>query len=597
MSWPWKLLIWFRNNSIKRKIMIIFIPFISIPLFVLAFVSNYVSTESVIQKTFENVAGESLLIVTRIQESILNAENAANILTLDLNKIIPAGQDEFANNKLTRQIPNQFSLDLLFFPDIEAVAFLDMNQQLYTSNSSMEKGLYKAYQSDIIKEISTTSGENVWFTMESRDFLTTDTGGPVLTLGKKILSIDNGDQLGTLILIIKESSFSAIYESVAREGERNYMIVDSTGQVISSLVKENLLNVTSISSKTNDWLNNKLTTDIVTDAGKKYLVTSTSFEKLNWRLLSQIPLDALTKDNRRITWIIVLFGILGIAFSFFGAEMLSRVIAKPLIHLTRVMLNVKQGKLNIHFDSNTTDEVGFLTSGFNKMLEQIRELIEQVGTEQKQKRHYELALIQSQIKPHFLYNTLDLVYVLCAMNRIPEAQQATKALADFYRIALSGGKEVISIVEEFDNVTDYLAIQKIRYIDVFDFSIHLNVHIQDYKILKLTIQPLVENAIYHGLKPKETKGKLDIKGDYHEGDIWITVSDNGVGISPERCQTLLKPLTREQNSKSFGLLSVSERIKLYFGNEYGISIHSVLGEGTTIAVKLPARKKEEMDHV
>ncbi|QGQ97241.1 sensor histidine kinase [Paenibacillus psychroresistens] len=597
----WNLRKWFRNQRIKRKIIIIFIPLISIPLFVLAYVSNHIFTESVINKTTVNVTGESRLIITRIEESILNAENCANIITVSLNKIIPASQelehDEFTEKKLVTQIVNQLGLDLLFFPDVEAVAFLDMDNQLSASNNLMEDGLQTAFQSGIIQQINKTSGENIWFTMEARDFLTTVKDVPVLTLGKKILNINTGDQLGTLILIIKESSFTSIYQSVEREQERNYFIVDSQGQVISSLNKEVLLKAPEKNIIQSIWLNKKPVTDIIKWKGQQFLVSSMPFEKLNWKLVSQIPLSILTEDNRKITWFIVSLGIFGIVFSFFGAEMLSRVIAKPLIRLTKTMLKVKEGDLKIYFSSNTSDEIGFLASGFNKMLEQIRELIDQVGTEQKQKRHYELALIQSQIKPHFLYNTLDLVYVLCAMNRVAEAKEATKALADFYRIALSGGREVISIGEELDNVNDYLAIQKIRYIDVFDFSIDLDETILHDQILKLTIQPLVENAIYHGLKPKGTNGRLHIMGSCSDHEILITVTDNGVGIDPEISQELLNTKKSNHSNKSFGLINVNERIKLFFGNEYGITIHSIPAEGTSIVVRLPKHTKGEDNYV
>jgi two-component system sensor histidine kinase YesM len=183
------------------------------------------------------------------------------------------------------------------------------------------------------------------------------------------------------------------------------------------------------------------------------------------------------------------------------------------------------------------------------------------------------------------------------MNRVSEAKEATKALADFYRIALSSGREVITIGEELDNVKDYLAIQRIRYTDVFDFSIKMDEAILQNQILKLTIQPLVENAIYHGLKPKGINGRLHIMGSCSDNEILITVSDNGVGIDPVKSKELLNTRKSDHANKSFGLINVHERIKLFFGNEYGISIHSIPGEGTTIEVRLPKHTKEEIDHV
>ncbi|TFE23779.1 sensor histidine kinase [Cohnella luojiensis] len=596
MNKLWKPGLWFGNQKIKKKIMIIFIPLISIPLFTLAYASNSIFTESVIRKTVVNVSGESELIVTRIQGTLLNAKNCANIMTVSLNKVIPADRasitDEFTIKKLATHISNQLALDLLFFPDVEAAAFLDMNGQLHTSNHLMADGLQEAFQSRIIQQTNATSGENIWFTMETRDFLTTTKGKPVLTLGKKILSIDNGDQLGTLILIIKESSFSAIFQSVEREQERNYLIVDSNGQAISSLNKDDWMSPSQIGLLRDVWSNDQPVSEIVKWGGSKFLVSSMPFDDMNWKLVSQIPLHVLTEDSRKITLYIIMLGLLGIVFSFIGARMLSRVIAGPLVRLTKTMLRVKDGDLNIYFDARTADEIGFLSSGFNKMLRQIRELIEQVGREQKQKLHYELALIQSQIKPHFLYNTLDLVYVLCSMNRVAQAKEATKALADFYRIVLSGGREVITVSEEIDNVGNYLAIQKMRYMDVFEFTIDVDESTLNGQILKLTIQPLVENAIYHGLKPKGSNGKLHIRVAETGREIQISVTDNGVGMTTEKCGGLLKQQKGNPDSKSFGLTSVQERIVLFYGHEYGVKVHSAPDEGTTVVVRLPLRQKE-----
>ncbi|WP_219837411.1 sensor histidine kinase [Paenibacillus sp. R14(2021)] len=593
---------WFRNQRIKRKIVLVFVPLIAVSLFVLGYVSNRMMTSSVIDKTFQNVASESQLIVNRLRESILNAENCANIMTVNLNKVVTANreseQNEFTNQNLTKQVENQLDLDLLFFPDIEAAAFLDTHNHIYTTDNLMSDGLQKAFRSKILEQIDQSAGQNIWFTMEARDFLTMHRDAPVLTLGKKIIEINSGEQLGTLILIIKESSFSAIFQNKGQVEGRNYRVIDARGLVVSSMDKNELLKPLALSAATDIWNSGQPSTAILKWAGKRYLISSAPIDIMGWKLVSQIPVVALTEDTRKVTWLIVGMGIFGIVFSFLVAEMFSRIIATPLIRLTKTMLKVREGDLHISFDVNASDEIGYLASGFNKMLGQIRELIHQVNAEQKQKRHYELALIQAQIKPHFLYNTLDLVYVLCSMQRVNEARDATKALADFYRIALSGGKEVISVGDEIDNVGNYLAIQGIRYRDVFEYAFEVDEDILEHRILKLTIQPLVENAIYHGLKPSGSGGKLLIQGSRSRDEIRITVSDNGVGMEPEQVKRLLEPRGKDDDAKkSFGLLNVHERIKLFFGYEYGLTVCSQKGIGTMVTIKLPSDTKGECDDV
>jgi two-component system sensor histidine kinase YesM len=252
------------------------------------------------------------------------------------------------------------------------------------------------------------------------------------------------------------------------------------------------------------------------------------------------------------------------------------------------MRRVKEGDLNAIAHIHTSDEIGLLASVFNSMINRIKELLLQVELDQIKKKEIELALIHSQIKPHFLYNTLDLIYVLNDMNLQHEARDTTKALADFYRVALSKGSEIITIGEEIKNACDYLAIQNVRYSDIFDYGMEIDKDILHCEIPKLTLQPILENAIYHGLKLKGSKGHIQIRGFKEEKRIIIHIADDGVGIQQNAQIHNLKQFTENGKPTSFGLFSVHERIRLYFGIEYGITIKSQEGMGTTITVCIPA---------
>ncbi|CAK4869273.1 unnamed protein product [Aphanomyces euteiches] len=224
------------------------------------------------------------------------------------------------------------------------------------------------------------------------------------------------------------------------------------------------------------------------------------------------------------------------------------------------------------------------------MMAQVKRLLEKVGQEQKKKREYEFALIQSQIKPHFFYNTLDLIYVQCEAGKAKDAAETTMALADFYRVSLSKGKEIITLREELQNTQAYLFIQKTRYSDIIDFNIDVAEDMWEYPIMKLTLQPLVENSIYHGLRTKISGGgKIEVNGYKQHNDLILIVADNGVGIPAEKLKELQEGNETSSAVLSFGLKSVNERIKLYYGEEYGIKISSEINEGTVITIRIPQR--------
>lgn len=218
--------------------------------------------------------------------------------------------------------------------------------------------------------------------------------------------------------------------------------------------------------------------------------------------------------------------------------------------------------------------------------------MENIRQVQKEKRKYELALIQAQIKPHFLYNTLDLIYIFCQMKNTQGAAKVTKAMADYYRTSLSSGREIINIGEEVKNISSYLLIQKERYSNKIDFQIEVDPSIYHYAIPKMTLQPLVENAIYHGLKTRKEKGNIYVKGWSENELIHLLIEDDGVGMSEEKIKEVME---NEDDMKKghFGLSSVHRRIQIYYGAEYGIRIESKEQVGTKILIRLPQKEEEE----
>jgi two-component system sensor histidine kinase YesM len=277
------------------------------------------------------------------------------------------------------------------------------------------------------------------------------------------------------------------------------------------------------------------------------------------------------------------FGI-AIAVSFW----VSAGIARPIVKLTRLMEEAETGDLDVRFPDPPNDEVGRLGQSFNTMIAEIGKLLDQVYEEQRKKREAEFRILQAQIKPHFLYNTLDTIHWMAQEKGASDIVGIVDALTSLFRVSLSQGRDVIRLEEELEHVTSYLVIQKIRYLDKFDYSIDVDPRLLSLPVVKLTLQPLVENALYHGIKEKAGRGTLALSAR-REGDaLVLTVADNGAGMDEPALEALRKNLTGDEDpSQGFGVFSVHHRIRLVFGEGWGLSYASRPGTGTTVTVRQP----------
>lgn len=269
-------------------------------------------------------------------------------------------------------------------------------------------------------------------------------------------------------------------------------------------------------------------------------------------------------------------------------------ITRPILRLEEVTNQVAKGNLEVRSDVKNGVEVCALSDSLNTMIDKINELLEQVTTEQIRLRKAEFELLQSQINPHFLYNTLDTIVWLAEAGEQSKVVSMVGSLSDFFRSTLSRGKDIVSVREELQHVRSYLEIQQVRYQDILEYEIDVPEELYHCLIPKLTIQPLVENALYHGIKNKRGIGHIKISSCKDAEGCRIQIEDNGIGITKER---LLQVQDGIQNKvltgkDIYGLYNVNERIRLNFGENYGILIESEYGEGTTVSVVLPYVGKE-----
>lgn len=264
-------------------------------------------------------------------------------------------------------------------------------------------------------------------------------------------------------------------------------------------------------------------------------------------------------------------------------------ITRPFKELSQVTDEIAKGNLSVRANVNTGEEATALSNSMNTMIDKINELLEQVTTEQTRLRKAEFELLQAQINPHFLYNTLDAIIWLAEAGEQKRVVGMVRNLSDFFRTSLNQGKDINSIKEEMLHVKSYLEIQYVRYQDILSYDIEVPESLYIYSIPKITIQPLVENALYHGIKNKRGMGHISIRGQAGEKDFTITVTDDGIGIDETRLRQVQSGIQNKvlTGKDFYGLYNVCERIRLNFGEEYGIFIESVCGEGTSVRVILP----------
>lgn len=290
--------------------------------------------------------------------------------------------------------------------------------------------------------------------------------------------------------------------------------------------------------------------------------------------------------------------ILGFAVIVMGAMFISRKImtgiTEPIRRLSEATKQAASGDFAVRAEEDSDDELMVLSTSFNHMVEKIGNLVEDIRVEQVNLRQAELKLLQAQINPHFLYNTLDSIIWLAEAGEKGQVVQMVSSLSDFFRTTLSKGRDYIMLEEEETHICSYLQIQQLRYRDILKYEIYIPKELGEYQILKLTLQPLVENALYHGIKNKRGVGHIVVSAREVEGRLELKVEDDGMGMTEERLGHVRSfihgELADEKISSGFGLFNVNQRIQLNYGADYGLTIESVYGEGTMAKVTIPAVK-------
>ncbi len=417
----------------------------------------------------------------------------------------------------------------------------------------------------------------------------------VVSLSRSVELTSAGSTAHGVLLV--DMNFSGI-EQICKNvdfGEAGYLyLTDGSGEIIyhprqqliySNLTREN----NAVESRYDDGSHHE------TFEGKDRLVTVKTVGYTGWKIIAVSTTQGITSDYTQIRLFALLFIFFAGFLLVFVNMSLSRRIATPIKELESAVKEIEKGKLReVDVPATGSYEVQHLGKALNSMVVQLRSLMNDIVQEQESKRKSELDALQAQINPHFLYNTLDSIVWMVENRRYDEAVTMVTALARLFRISLSKGKTAIPIGDELEHVRNYLTIQQMRYKNKFRFTIGAEPETLNCSTIKLIVQPLVENAIYHGMEFMDGDGEIHIRAYLKDGDLYIDIVDNGLGMPQEQADALLTdpvatktPFSAGRGS-GIGLRNVAERIRLYFGAAYGLAIYSEPDEGTTVRIHLPA---------
>ena len=413
----------------------------------------------------------------------------------------------------------------------------------------------------------------------------------VVSLSRQVRARDGVTPLGILLVDLKFNRIRELCDSLVL-GDNGYtFIIDDQDRYVFHPAQQ--LVYSGIRTEPLQWLDGAAGPDEAweyQETGRNYMAAVA--ELTGWKVVS------VSFDSDMITgwgYVQITYAVVGLAaFIALGliTNFISQGITRPLYRLQEVMRSVETGEFMEAGNLKATDEIRELAREYDLMVGRIRELMRANEREQELKRKSDLKALQAQIHPHFLYNTLDSIIWMAEMNKSPQVVQMTSALSRLFRISISGGRELIPLREELDHVRSYLTIQKMRYQDKFEYAIQINDDLERYTVLKIILQPLVENAIYHGVRDVSHAGIIEIGGEAENGSLDLWVRDNGSGMDADELQQVNAALSGTErdpasSQRGVGVRNVHERIRLYFGEQYGLTIQSEPESGTTITCRLP----------
>lgn len=578
-------------KSIRTAMLISFSALIVITLMIFSLISLNYTEKTVLSNSIDYTSRLIKQVNSDIDSYIDYMENISSLVVnnSDVQNYLFNQVDTEGSSSLFQNIITQFNTVVETREDISNIGVIAVNGESIINNG--EDRLNRNISlSDVDWYAKVLAGEETTLTSSHVQNVIKNNYKWVVTLSRGITNPYSEERAGVFFIDLNYKVIRDLCES--NNLETNYIfIIDKNGKIIYH-PQQQLLYSGLKKEKIDEVLECKSNYFVTEEGAESKLYTVSTSDKTGWSVVGVSYLSDFMKNKEETEHLYLLTAVLLLLFALILAILLSTAITWPIKQLKDSMREMEQGNFeNATIEVTDHNEIGSLSNSFNIMIYKIKQLMEQNTYEQEQKRISELKALQSQINPHFLYNTLDSIIWMAEGKKNEEVVVMTSSLAKLLRQSISNENEVVTIQREIEYVKSYLTIQKMRYQDKLDFEIEIAEDILNTEIVKLVLQPIVENAIYHGIKYKETKGMIAITGYRKEDDIIIEIRDNGIGMDEETLATILKKHKSDESvNGGVGVYNVQMRLQLFYGNGYGISYESRHGEGTKATIRIPRLK-------
>jgi len=490
---------------------------------------------------------------------------------------------------------------IFFYPEDGRVIGITAAKNVYYPKVSAD---YWFYPTRLYGNYDSSVNKLVWFGGNKAYDLVHETNYSqepvhyILSAVREIKSYENGMESGTLVINVEDSEFNLKYShflSVSSSTSNSEIyILNDQGKLIS---RRGEIGIGEISPLLKDLDKTKMSGSFTFHQnGLSKQIVYYRLHNIPWIFIKEIPINEFQHDIWRLRMIIIIIAMIGFMMIMMLSSLLIRKLTMPIKRLTNAMGDLQRGKLGITVPIRERNELGLLGKGFNKMSESIENLLEQIKLTEAKKREIEIEALQSQINPHFLYNTLNTIKWMGAMSRNNNIVESITALGNLLRPIFSDIKPLWTLREEMQHVENYCKIMNYRYGEGVRLTVNLEEAASDCMVLRFMLQPLVENVFAHAMEQRNYIGNIAITGQISDLGLNVVIADDGVGLTEDRLQSVKGKLQNQLENDidliGIGLYNVNRQMQLYFGSEYGIDIESVLGEGTRIILRLPQKREE-----
>ncbi|WP_028545481.1 sensor histidine kinase [Paenibacillus taiwanensis] len=580
----------FRDRSIRQKLFLTYSLLMILPLVVICnyfYIYAMSVFESRIEKSFQET---NLQMVSTADSFVRNMIKSSERPFYDerlieiLSKNYAAEKYEtFAKSMDFRYVSDNVFKELMHFnPDIDSILIYPENSPLVYRRGydSTFNYTYQPKREPWYQSIVNNAERPVLIGMHEEKQMYAKPR-PVLSVGRILVDTETYKKLGVLLINFRMENLEKLFSGLNHKKDVNQFIVDDNGTVVFSS------NPSMIGVE-----HKQVMSEIETNQDKYYVVQHKS-NISGWQFYSIVHRDKLLAEIIQIRNFALLLLLLLVVLGFCTAYLISGSISNPIQRLNRLMGKVRKGDFDVVAPQESLDEVGQLSGSFNQMTAEIKELIAQMKLEEQRKRSAELKALQNQINPHFIYNTLSVIKWMSQAQMADNITEAIDGMIKVLSFSTRNTQEFIYIEEEMDFIRSYLELLQLRYYNVFEFELEVDETLLSCKTLKFMVQPFVENAVFHGFVGDSPNYHLHIQVQKAGDDVQFVITDNGVGVEQERLTELMQQeMSNTQTMNSIGVGNVSRRLKLHFGEKYGVNIHSSIGKGTQVIILIPAMEQQ-----